>query len=37
VDGAHIVVAARGELQDRLVYQDAKSSEEEQREVGTRA
>jgi hypothetical protein len=37
VDGAHIFVAALGELQDRIVYQDSKSSEEEQCEVGPRA
>jgi hypothetical protein len=37
MDGAHIFVPALGELQDRIVYQDAKSSEEEQCEVGARA
>jgi hypothetical protein len=37
MDGAHILVSSLGELQDRIVHQDAKSSEEEQCEVGARA
>jgi hypothetical protein len=37
VDGSHVFVSALGELHDRIVYQDAKSSEEEQCEVGSRA
>jgi hypothetical protein len=35
--GTHIFVATLGELQDCIVHQDAKSSEEEQSEVGARA
>jgi hypothetical protein len=37
VDGAHVFVSASGEFLDRIVYQHAKSSEEEQCEVGARA
>jgi hypothetical protein len=32
MDGAHIFVSALGELQDRIVYQDSKSSEEKQKD-----
>jgi hypothetical protein len=34
---AHVFVSALSELQDRIAYQYAQSSEEEQCEVGARA
>jgi hypothetical protein len=37
MDRAHILVSALGELQGRIVHQDAESSEEEQCKVGARA
>jgi hypothetical protein len=37
MDGANIFISALVELQDRIVHQGAKSSEEEQCEVGARA
>ena len=37
MNGAHIFVSTLGEFQDRIVHQGAKSSEQEQCEVGARA
>jgi hypothetical protein len=37
MNGAHIFVSTLGEFQDRIVHQCAKSSEQEQCEVGARA